>query len=177
MYLYSSCICVHSYACTHTEGVQHKVERAHKIYKPTHSCTTTNATTYSSVLSWYIFKKKKIVCMHAHMHIIYDRSLLRVVLNLIWKMFYLSKHSKNKCKQTSNLCSLKSDWTLWHRLLLWQSCPSMAQCTRRTWIEGIWYYRKSDNEELQNLYILLKWPSQQVGHAARIRENEKYTHI
>jgi len=121
--------------------------------------------------------KKLCAHMHACMHIIDDKSLLRVVLSFIWKMFHLSKHSKYECKQTPNLCSLISDWTLWDRLLLWQSCPSAAQCTGRTWIEGIWYYRKSDNEELHNLYILLKWPSQQMGHAACTGENEKYTHI
>lgn len=168
------CICIHhAYVCMHMHANTQRVcsIKLKELTKSTNPHIQLHNNQCHHLLCSTQFDIQKKLC--ACVHITYDRLLLRVVLSLIWKMFYLLKHSKNKCKQTPNLCSLKSDWTLWDRLLLWQSCPSRAQCTGRTWIEGIWYYRKSDNEEIHNLYILLKWPSQQMGHAACIRENEK----
>jgi len=108
------CICIHhAYVCTHMHAHTHRVcsIKLKELTKSTNPHTAAQQPMPPPTLQYSVWHPKKNVCMCVHMHVTYDRSLLLVVLSLIWKMFYLSKHSKNKCKQTPNLCSLKNDWT------------------------------------------------------------------
>jgi hypothetical protein len=90
-------------------------------------------------------------------------------------MFYISKHSQNKHKQISKPLLIENWLSIMREVTSVTILPSSDSLY---WKNMVWGYIRLqiDTEELHNLYILLQWLSQQIGHAAYKGENEKYIH-